>query len=184
MKLIFGLGNPEPDYTNTRHNVGKDVLNKYISEKFPEPNWKNKPEWFAQYIELSNGALAIKPATYMNDSGSAISKVSHYYKVEAKNILVIYDELDLLVGQYKLIYAKGSKIHNGIISVQQNMDSENFWHLRIGVREELIPGSVQKSGRDPSKYVLSQFSITDRKKISNMTESSLITEINNWLSIN
>jgi PTH1 family peptidyl-tRNA hydrolase len=184
MKLIFGLGNPEPEYTNTRHNVGKDVLNEYVNEKFPEPKWKNKPEWFAEYIELSNQALAVKPLAYMNDSGSAISRVSNYYKSETKDILILYDDLDLVVGKYKLVRAKGSRIHNGIISINQNLDSEDFWHLRIGVREELISASVQKSGRDPSKYVLSQFSSADRKKILNMTESSLITEINNWLSIN
>ena len=184
MKLIFGLGNPEPEYTNTRHNVGKEILNKYINEKFPEPKWKNKPEWNAEYIELSNEALAIKPTTFMNKSGSTISKVAHYYKVDSSDILIIYDELDLVVGEYKIGHAKGSRIHNGIVSIKQNLSSENFWHLRIGVRDKHIEGSVQKTGRDPSKYVLSQFSTSDKKKISNLVESSLITEINNWLSIN
>lgn len=184
MKLIFGLGNPEPEYTNTRHNIGKDILNYYVNKKYSEPKWKNKTDWNSDIIEIGDESLAIKPTTYMNDSGHAISKVSNYYKVDPLDILVIYDELDLVVGEYKLGHGKGSRIHNGIVSIKQNLNSENFWHLRVGVRDEKIEGSVQKTGRDPSKYVLSQFSISDKKKMSNLIENSLITEINNWLSIN
>lgn len=182
MKLIFGLGNPEPKYTFSRHNVGKDILNEYVNKKFAEPKWKNKNEWHADFIEISDEALAIKPTTYMNDSGSAISKVSRYYKVQPHDILIIYDELDLTVGEYKLGNAKGSRIHNGIISIRQNLNDNNFWHLRIGIRDENIPGSVQKSGRNPADYVLSQFNMTDKKKIFELLENKLMAEIDNWLS--
>lgn len=182
MKLIFGLGNPEPEYTGSRHNIGKDVLNEFVNNKLAEPKWKNKPEWHSQYIELANEALAVKPTTYMNDSGRSISNISKYYKTEPKDILIIYDELDLVVGEYKLAHAKGSRIHNGIVSINENLASGDFWHLRVGVRDESIPGSVQKTGMDPAKYVLSKFNETDKKKISNLTKNSLIPEINNWLS--
>lgn len=182
MKLIFGLGNPEPEYSNTRHNIGKDVLNAYAEECLSDPIWKYKPAWKARYLDLSDHNMLIKPAIYMNESGEAISKIANFYKVEPYDILIIYDELDLTVGEYKLAQGKGSKIHNGIASINQELGKENYWHLRIGVREEGIPGSVQKTGRDPAKYVLSQFNASDKKKISELMNNSLITELNSWLS--
>jgi PTH1 family peptidyl-tRNA hydrolase len=182
MKLIFGLGNPEPEHTFERHNVGKDVLNEYVNQKFNEPKWKNKSDWHCDYIDITDSTLAVKPTLYMNDAGLAISKISKYYKVPPHDILIIYDELDLVVGEYKIGHAKGSRIHNGIVSINEHLNSTNFWHLRIGVRDSHIESSVQKTGRNPAEYVLSKFNMTDKKKISDLVKSSLITEINNWLS--
>ncbi len=182
MNLIFGLGNPEPEHTNQRHNIGKDVLNAYIKKKFSEPQWKTKKEWHCEYIDIHDKALAVKPTNYMNDAGLAISSISKYYKVVPSNILIIYDELDLVIGEYKINHSKGSRIHNGVISINEHLNSNDFWHLRVGVRDEHIAGSVQKSGRNPAEYVLSPFSMTDKKKISELVENSLISEINNWLA--
>lgn len=178
MKMIVGLGNPEPEYSNTRHNIGKNVLNLYVDEI---SEWK-EGEGFNAVIFKDVDCLYVKPLSYMNDCGPVISKIFNYYKIKSKELLVIYDELDIFMGEYKIALGKGSKIHNGILSINENLGFSNYWHLRMGVRDLDIPSSVQKSGIDPAKYVLRKFQVSDRKKIENLVQTSVIPEIRDWLS--
>ena len=191
MKLIIGLGNPEPDYSWTRHNIGKETLNKFV-ESEGSGKWSVNKKLESEIVKVDGGILA-KPLPYMNEAGRSIRKLVDYYNIELNDLLVIYDELDLVVGEYKMGKGKGSKIHNGILSVNQflsgkNEDSSNdgiennYWHLRVGVRDSSILGSVQKTGMDPAKYVLSQFGASDRENISKLLSESLVGELNRFLS--
>lgn len=178
MKMIVGLGNPETEYSNTRHNVGKDVLNLYVGDSV---DWK-EDKTFGVLIAKDSECFYVKPLSYMNDCGPSISKIFNFYKIKAEDLLVIYDELDIFIGDYKLALGKGSRIHNGILSLNESLGFSNYWHLRMGVRDLDIPSSVQKSGVDPAKYVLRKLAVSDRKKIENLVQNSVAPSIREWLS--
>ena len=131
-----------------------------------------------------SGCIYVKPISYMNDCGPSISKVFNFYKLNPEDLLVIYDELDIFIGEYKLALNKGSRIHNGILSLNENLGFSNYWHLRMGVRDLGIPSSVQKAGLDPAKYVLRKLLVSDRKKIQNLIQTSVAPAIKDWLSKN
>lgn len=182
MKLIVGLGNPEKEYKNTRHNIGKDFLN-FLQEESNLPAWKSDKSLNAEYIkDNKKEVIFLKPNVYMNDSGQVVAKALKYFDLSFKDLVLVYDELDLLVGEYKLSLQKHSKIHNGVNSVIDTLGEDNFWFLRIGVREEGIPFSVQQAGRDPSKYVLAKIPHEDFLKIKNCIKELVIPELEQVLS--
>ena len=132
MYLIVGLGNPEPEYCFTRHNMGFDVLNK-ISEKYNIQI--NKSGFKAIYgtgtIEEEKVILC-KPQTYMNLSGDSIIEIANFYKIPASNTIIIYDDIDLETGIIKIRKKGGPGGHNGMKSVIQRLQTEEFPRIRIG----------------------------------------------------
>lgn len=183
MKYIVGLGNPEPEYKHTRHNIGKDFLD-ILSSQNGYTDWKLNKYINCDTCEFDGIVRLLKPLNYMNSVGECVAKAAKFFDIKTEDLLIAYDDLDLVAGEYKFAYAKGSRIHNGIISIKDHLNSEDFWHLRIGVRDESISMSVQKSGVDPAKYVLSKPSTTDSNKISEALENVVIPDINAWLSKN
>lgn len=155
MKLVVGLGNPGREYKNTRHNIGFMVLDNYLGKV----NWKTKMENY-YYMEEVNGEqiMFIKPLTYMNLSGLAVSKIVNFYKIDIKDILVIQDDLDMNVGTYKIKRNSSSGGHNGIKSIIAELNSEEFARLKIGIGKSIqIP---------TDKYVLGKFSTDEENKIN------------------
>lgn len=133
MYLIIGLGNPEEEYARTRHNMGFDTINK-ISEKY---NIKvNKSKFNALYgageIE-GEKVILLKPQTYMNLSGTAIRDFMNFYKLSPENIIVIFDDLDIEPGIIKIRKKGGPGTHNGMKSVVNEIKSEDFCRIRIGI---------------------------------------------------
>ena len=133
MYLIIGLGNPESDYSKTRHNMGFDVINK-ISEKFDIK--VNKTKFKALYgTGVINGekVVLVKPQTFMNLSGEAVQEFVNFYKVEADKILIIYDDIDTEPGKIRIRKTGGPGTHNGMKSVVSCLNSENFARIRVGI---------------------------------------------------
>ena len=133
MYLIVGLGNPESDYSKTRHNMGFDVINK-LSDKFDIK--VNKSKFKALYgTGLINGekVVFVKPQTYMNLSGEALQEFVSFYKVENKNIIVIYDDIDTTPGKIRIRKSRGPGTHNGMKSVVNCLNTENFTRVRVGI---------------------------------------------------
>ena len=132
MYLIVGLGNPEPEYSFTRHNMGFDVVNK-LAEKY---GINIKKEGFKSLYGIGTiedeKVILCKPQTYMNLSGEAIIQFVNYYKIEPSHVIVIYDDIDISPGIAKLRKTGGAGSHNGMKSVIQNMGTTNFPHIRIG----------------------------------------------------
>ena len=154
MKLIVGLGNPEEKYKNTRHNTGKDFLNYILLKKKADSNWDLKKNLECEIALLDSNVVLAKPLLYMNEIGLPVKKLLGYFKLKTHDLIVCYDELDLILGRYKINFGMNRSIHNGVLSVKSYTKSLDFCHVRIGVREEKIPMSVKVYGIDPKEYVL------------------------------
>ena len=133
MYLIVGLGNPEADYSRTRHNMGFDVINK-ISEKYDIK--VNKTKFKALYgngIIDNEKVILVKPQTYMNLSGESVQQFVDFYKIENKNLLVIYDDIDTIPGKIRIKKVGGPGTHNGMKSVVSCLNTEEFVRIRVGI---------------------------------------------------
>ena len=133
MYLIVGLGNPEEEYAKTRHNMGFDVINKLAANE----NIKiNKTKFNALYgtgIIEGEKVVLVKPQTFMNLSGTAIREFKNFYKVNNDKILIVYDDLDIEQGIFKIRKKGGPGTHNGMKSVVHELNSEEFPRIRIGI---------------------------------------------------
>ena len=133
MYLIVGLGNPERDYANTRHNMGFDVINE-ITKITGIKVLKSKFDALYGIGEIQGKkVILVKPQTYMNLSGESIIKFKKFYKISNKNIIVIYDEKDLKIGDIRLKPKGSAGTHNGMKSVIENLKTEEFIRVRVGI---------------------------------------------------
>ena len=145
----MGFGNPEPEYSKTRHNVGFDAVN-YISKKY---NIEVKKKEFDSLIGsgIINGekVILMKPQTYMNDSGKAVIQAMNFYKLPIENLIVIYDDIDIDEGIVKIRKKGGPGTHNGMRSLMEYLNNVNFPRVRIGTgkpvfKELLIQHVIEK----------------------------------------
>lgn len=174
MKLVVGLGNPDNKYDNTRHNVGF-MLVDYI---FGRDNFVvNKKMNAMEYITNINGekVVIIKPITYMNLSGDAVIKYVNFYKLEVNDIIVIQDDLDMPLGNLKLMCNRGDGGHNGIKDIVLKLGSKNFLRVKIGIgKSDLM---------DTKDYVLGKFK-SDDKEILDKVFLRLRDIVNDYISMN
>ncbi len=138
--LIVGLGNPGTRYTNTRHNLGATWVKRLCSKYDIELKLNNKLG--ANLGILQHHIICMLTTDYMNLSGISVNLVAKYYKLPVENILIIHDELDLLPGIIKLKLNGGHGGHNGLKNIMQELNSNQFKRLRIGIGHPVIKGSV------------------------------------------
>ncbi|MCU9594332.1 aminoacyl-tRNA hydrolase [Caldibacillus thermolactis] len=166
VKLIVGLGNPGKEYEETRHNIGFKVIDE-LSKELQIP--LNESKFKGLYGKGNiNGerVLLLKPMTYMNLSGEAVSALMNFYKISAEELLVIYDELDLPVGKIRLRYKGSAGGHNGIKSIIQHIGTQEFKRIRIGIDRP-------ERGKSISDYVLGKFNKEDIPIIEEMVQKSV-----------
>ena len=159
MFIIAGLGNPDRQYEGTRHNAGFDVIDR-IAEKYNiAVDTKKHRACIGKGIIGGQKVLLAKPQTYMNLSGESIRSLVDYYKIDEENeLLVVYDDISLDVGQLR-IRAKGSAGgHNGIKNIIAHLDTQVFPRLTVGVGEK-------PKGYDLADYVLGHFSKAERERM-------------------
>ena len=133
MYLIVGLGNPEADYSKTRHNMGFNTINK-IAEKYGiEMNKKKFDSLYGEGFIENEKVILLKPQTYMNLSGKAIIQVINFYKISLEDVCVIYDDMDVEPGEIKIRKKGGPGSHNGMKSVIAELNSEEFTRIRVGI---------------------------------------------------
>jgi PTH1 family peptidyl-tRNA hydrolase len=172
MKVVIGLGNPGLQYKQTRHNLGFMVVEALGEELGLQ---KEQQKFQALVGETSFGGqkvLLVKPQTYMNLSGVSVRQMVDWYKLELEQILVVYDDLALPLGQLRL-RAKGSAGgHNGIKSIIQHLGTETFPRLKVGIDRPLF-GEV-------SGYVLGRFSEEERKLLPELINRAS-QAIQTWL---
>ena len=158
MYLIVGLGNPEPEYSKTRHNMGFDVINK-LSEKYSIDVKKEKFQGLhGSGIIENQKVILLKPQTYMNLSGEAIIQYVNFYKINPENILVIYDDIDIETGTIKIRKKGGPGTHNGMKSVINELKTTEFPRVRVGT------GSNEKIN-NLIDYVISKLDEEEYKKL-------------------
>lgn len=154
MKLIIGLGNPGRKYDNTRHNIGFLAVDYYISRKKLNGNWQKK--FNGLYLQCnidSEKVIFLKPQTYMNLSGEAVSAFVNFFKIDISDILVISDDLDLSIGNFKLKANGSSGGHNGLKSIEQCLGNNEYKRLKIGISKD--------KNIDTKDYVLGSISSAD-----------------------
>lgn len=159
MYIIAGLGNPTREYKNTRHNIGFDAID-YIARKIGVDVEIKKHKALIGKGNLEGEKLILaKPQTYINLSGESIREMIHYYKIVPKEqLIILYDDISLKPGQLR-IRAKGSSGgHNGIKSIINNICTDEFIRIKIGIGEKPI-------GYDLADYVLGYFSKEERENM-------------------
>ncbi|HEX4775005.1 MAG TPA: aminoacyl-tRNA hydrolase [Candidatus Saccharimonadales bacterium] len=162
--LLVGLGNPGPEYDNTRHNVGFLCLDDFVSRSDEMEDWIEKK---SLKCVISSGrmgearVIAIKPTTFMNLSGEAVQAVVNFYKINPEYIVVVHDELDIDFGQLRLRVGGASAGHNGIKSVTQNI-GEDYGRVRVGI------GPKQPARIKSEAYVLQKWSPEQVKQLPNL----------------
>lgn len=133
MYLIVGLGNPEAEYARTRHNMGVDVLNE-LADKYKIAISREKFEGLYGTGEIEGEkVILLKPQTYMNLSGDSVIQFVNFYKLEMKDIIVVCDDIDTEPGKIRIRKKGGPGTHNGMKSVVQRLNTEEFTRVRIGV---------------------------------------------------
>ena len=133
MYLIVGLGNPEQDYSKTRHNMGFNTVNKLAKEYDIEIDKSKFKGLYGTGIIENEKVVILKPQTFMNLSGESIRETMDFYKINVEDIIVIYDDIDVEPGKIKIRKKGGAGSHNGMKSVVENLKTEEFSRIRVGI---------------------------------------------------
>ena len=133
MYLIVGLGNPEEEYARTRHNMGFDTINKIAEKHNIKVNKSKFNSLYGMGTINNEKIILLKPQTYMNLSGNAVRDFMSFYKIKENELIVIYDDLDIEPGIIKIRKKGGPGTHNGMKSVVNEIQTENFIRVRVGI---------------------------------------------------
>lgn len=163
MKLLVGLGNPGKNYAHNRHNVGFMAVDS-IHDRWKGGPWRRKFHGeVSEATVIGVRVMFLKPLTFMNESGRAVSEAANFYKVSLNDIVVVHDEIDLPPGKFRMKSGGGAGGHNGLKSITAHM-RDGYRRLRIGVghpgRKELVP-----------QYVLQDFARHDNGWLDPMLEA-------------
>lgn len=163
IKLIVGLGNPGRKYEDTRHNIGFLVLDRLASGCGAEMT--NHLRWRAHVAKVAGqGAVLMKPQTFMNESGQSVGAALRFYKWEPEQVLVVYDDVALPFGSLRFRMAGSAGGHNGIKSIISHLGSDRFPRLKLGIGGAKPGGMVG--------HVLGKFSTGERNELENTLASA------------
>ena len=164
MKLIVGLGNPGSEHLNNRHNIGFMALDN-LSKHYKFEDWRSKLDgMFATTSFGSEKFILVKPQTFMNLSGICVAKFKNFFKITVGNIFVIYDDIDLGLGEVKIKRGGGDAGHKGVRSISQHLQTKDFNRIRLGIGRPNRKDEV-------AHFVLSNFSKTERDKVMDLIQN-------------
>ena len=161
MHILVGLGNPGRKYSDTKHNFGFWVLNRF-TEKRSLTFQAGKGDYL---LAKKGDLICIKPTSFMNNSGMPVLDVKQFFKVEPNQLLVVYDDIDLPLGTIRFRDGGGTGGHKGIESIIYQIQSENFNRLRIGI-------ATEDEMRPAEKYVLNPFRDGQKEIVNDMIEKA------------
>lgn len=174
-QLIVGLGNPEPKYDQTRHNIGFAAIDA-LSELWSIPLTEHR-KFQGDYGEGNNPARQkvrlLKPRTYMNRSGQSIRAVVDWYKLEPGSTLIVYDDMDLAIGRIRLRLSGSAGGHNGMKSAIAHLGTQCFPRLRIGIGKP----KVAQEHSETISHVLGKFSGAEHQQITTVLEKLVVSAI-------
>ena len=166
MKIIVGLGNPGKEYEKTKHNLGFLFL-EYLENKY---NFEIKKKAYDSLIcetkYKDKKVVFVKPQTYMNLSGNAVQKVKNFYKVDSKDIIVIFDDIDIPFETIKYKTTGSGGTHNGVKNIVQCLNSKDFSRIKIGL------GGLKHENQDLKDFVLQKFSKEQLEKLQRVFEKA------------
>lgn len=165
MYLIVGLGNPEEEYSNTRHNMGFNVINKIAKQYDLEIKKKRFQGLYESAIIEGKKVILVKPQTYMNLSGNCVKEIAEFYKIQKEKILVLYDDMDIKPGKIKIRKKGSSGGHNGMKSIIQVIGAEEFPRIRIGI------GRPEHNGEEIN-YVIGKIPEEEMDKLNEGAEKA------------
>lgn len=158
MKIIVGLGNPTKEYEGTRHNVGFAAVDKIALECLIPMKTKKHKAICGMGMMGSEKVILVKPQTYMNLSGESVGAVASYYQVDPADIIILFDDISLPVGQIRIRKKGSAGGHNGMKSIISHLGTNEFPRLKIGVGEK-------RPGQDLADHVLSRFPKKDLEAV-------------------
>ena len=165
MWMVVGLGNPGEEYEASRHNVGfqaMEVLADRCGATFGHRRYRSL---FARAVRHGEDVLLVKPLTFMNDSGSAVSRWQQAVGLKPNRIIVIHDDLDLPISQLRIKTRGGHGGHNGVRSIQEALGGGDFLRVKVGIGR---PGP----GRDPVEHVLGPFKKAEQGEVEKAVEQA------------
>jgi len=164
--LIVGLGNPGKKYEPTRHNIGERALAYWLQQKNLTPDWKAQPsaKSLLAKVKVENTTVRLlKPQTFMNESGLSVAEVMKFFKLNSNQLLIINDEVDLPFGAIRPSWAASAAGHKGVQSIIDNLATDKFWRLRIGIGRPATPQPLED-------YVLQTFNATDKIRLNQVLD--------------
>ncbi len=172
MKLVVGLGNPGEQHEETRHNTGWIMLDFLLGNKI---DWKPANGTKLLYYKDSIGGKPteyIKPTTFMNNSGVAVSFLKDKHKLNLKDIVVIYDDVDLPIGKMKISYDRSSGGHNGLESIIKKLKSREFVRIRVGIAPTTPTGKTRKPKGEEAmlKFLLGKYKEPELKELKKLSK--------------
>jgi len=162
IELVAFLGNPGKEYSQNRHNAGFLLAEKLKTDS--QLKWQKKFKGF--YAVFDGRVHFIKPLTYMNLSGQAISQAASFFKIKTDAIIVVHDELELPLGIVSLKFGGGLGGHNGLRSMKASLGSADFWRIRIGI------GRPGPGGEAVIDWVLSNFDAVEKEILDKVLEAA------------
>jgi len=162
MKLIVGLGNPGRSYARNRHNIGFICLNRFARTQGIKFDKKKGLARIGEGEAAGNKVVLARPQTFMNNSGRSLSRLIKKFKIDLKDLIVIHDDLDLPLAKIRLSRGSGSGGHKGINSIIQEIGTQDFIRIRVGIGR---PDKPEISEDDIIAYVLSDFTPDEKKAI-------------------
>lgn len=160
MKLVVGLGNPGKEYQGTRHNLGFWLLDSLAQDLKISIDKKKFGGLYEETNMNGEKIILLKPQKYINLSGDVIIKFIDYYKINIEDILIVHDDLDLMVGKFKLKQSGSSGGHNGLKNIEQNLKTDIFNRLKIGISNNKM--------METKDYVLGRFDDDEKKSIEDI----------------
>lgn len=159
MYLIVGLGNPENEYAHTRHNMGFDTINEIAKKNNININKTKFKSLYETSIIQGEKVILLKPQTFMNLSGESVREIVDFYNIEPRNIIVIYDDIDIEKGHIKIRKKGGAGSHNGMKSVVQELGTTDFARIRVGIgqpefKSDMINYVIGKIPEDEEKILI------------------------------
>ncbi|MGK2849128.1 MAG: aminoacyl-tRNA hydrolase [Minisyncoccota bacterium] len=179
MKVIIGLGNPGTQYALTRHNVGFLCVD-FLRDTLQAPHFVTDQKISAQTSSVifeGQKILLLKPETFMNRSGESVQKVMQFYKVPLSNILIIHDDIDRMLGTYKISSSSRSAGHNGVQHIIDSVGTQEFMRIRVGIGH---PVKTPDQCISLHQFVLQSFTETELPLLIG-TFPSISNEVIHWI---
>lgn len=165
LRAVIGLGNPGRDYEDTRHNVGFAIVDRLAQTAAAE--WRTEKKWSADVARCSDGTILVKPQTFMNLSGRAAASVGSFFKIPPSAMLVVYDDVDLPLGQLRFRADGSAGGHNGIQSLIECLGGDRFPRLKFGIGRQPRNDDADPQRGSMIGHVLGRFDDSETELLQN-----------------